>query len=66
MEIIRIAGQDAANLDRIGAARKDRDAIEALLAVPDNAIACLAGDPAAVLSGFSIAVQRCASTYDYS
>src|ERR1700730_9751300 len=42
MEIVRIAWQDATNLDRIGAERKDRDAIEALLAVPDDAVARLA------------------------
>src|SRR5216683_5410374 len=41
MEIVRIAWQDTANLDRIGAALKDRDAIETLLAVPDDAVACL-------------------------
>ena len=42
MEIVRIARQVAANLDRISAARKNRDAIEALLAVPHDPVACLA------------------------
>src|SRR5690242_13045792 len=42
MEIVRIAWQYAANLDRIGAARQDRDAVEALLTVPDDAVACVA------------------------
>src|SRR5690242_12976816 len=42
MPIVRIAGQDTADLDRIGTARKDRYAVEALLAVPDDAVARLA------------------------
>ena len=42
VQVLRIARQDAAHFDRIGAAREDRDAIEALLAMPDNAVARLA------------------------
>src|SRR5579872_2236037 len=42
MQIVRVARQFVANLDRIGAAREDRDTIEALLAAPDNTISCLA------------------------
>ena len=39
VRIVRIAGQAAAGFHRLGAACEDRDAVPALLPVPDRAIA---------------------------
>jgi hypothetical protein len=39
VDVLRIAGQGAATLDRICATREDCDTIPALLPMPDNAIA---------------------------